>query len=80
MRVHRIVPGIAATLAVTLLAACSGLPPEEGSARTEGDRIYRTGSNLPQRDRSINDVTIVDPNAMQNGITRSSGTMHKPGG
>jgi hypothetical protein len=62
---------------VTLLAACSALPPEPGSAR-DGERIYRTGSNLPQKDRSINDVVVVDPAAMQNSISRSAGTMGSP--
>jgi hypothetical protein len=60
-----------------LLAACAGLPPEKGSAR-DGERVYRTGSNLPQKDLARGDVTFVDPAAMQNSIGRSAGTMAAP--
>jgi hypothetical protein len=68
MRDHRIISGTAVAMALTLLAGCTALPPDEAEGKQE--KVYRTGSNLPQRDRNNGDVVVLDPSQMQNSITR----------
>ena len=77
MRVHRIISGAAVAVAITIVAGCAALPPEEGEAKQE--RVYRTGSNLPQKDRGSG-VVILNPTAVQQGLSRSVGSGKAPGG
>ena len=59
--------GGALMVAVSLVAGCAALPPEEADAKQE--KVYRTGSNLPQKDRRP-DVVVLDPAAVQESMTR----------
>jgi hypothetical protein len=68
MRVHRIISGTAVTVALALVAGCAALPPDQAEGKQE--KVYRTGSNLPQRDRNTGEVVVLDPSQMQNSITR----------
>jgi hypothetical protein len=58
--------------AVLLAVLCTGcaLPPEQGEEKQE--KVYRTGSNIPQRDRTAPDVSVMNPSVIQDQ-TRSRG-------
>ena len=71
MRAHRIMSGTAIAVALGLVAGCAALPPEEADAKQE--KVYRTGSNLPQKDRK-GDVVVLDPAAVQESMTRGRAT------
>jgi peptidoglycan/LPS O-acetylase OafA/YrhL len=77
MRASRIIPAAAAAVALAMIAGCAALPPDQADAKQE--KVYRTGSNLPQRDRNTGEVVVLDPKAMHDSISRSAGTMRAPG-
>lgn len=71
MRVHCIVSGAVVAVGFALVAGCAALPPEQGEAKQQ--KVYRTGSNLPQRDRSTGEVVVVDPSAISDQLRRTGG-------
>jgi len=64
-------------LAVPLLAACADIPKTSNDEPKE-QKIYTTGSNLPQRDRS--GVIVLDKDAADQAIRRLPPSMPKTGG
>lgn len=77
MRSTRIISGVASAALIVILAGCAALPMDEDDPRA--GKVYRTGSNLPQRhpDPSVVDV---DPSAIQSGINRRGGVPRTMGG
>ena len=60
--------------AVLIVSGCATTSEETNTVHTE--RTYRTGSNLPVRDRNSPDVKTVDPSAFQDPVR--SGAMPRP--
>ncbi len=64
-------------LAVPLLVACADIPNNSQNEPKE-QKVYTTGSNLPQRDRS--GVIVLDKDTAQQVIRSIPPGMPKPGG
>jgi len=71
----RLIGALGAVLLTTLCAGCAGAPPDQALQKEE--KVYRTGSNIPQRDRTTPEVVTVDPSSISDQ-RRVRGTM--PGG
>lgn len=61
------------------LASCASEPYDPEKAAAREDREYRTGSNIPRRDKSASDATVVSPEAIQRALDMRSPT-GRPGG
>ena len=65
-------PALAVIAAFSLALATHGCATPSESGEINTDKVYRTGSNIPVRDRSSpSDASSVDPAAMQDAITKS---------
>ena len=64
-------------LAVPLMVACADIPNTSNNELKE-QKVYTTGSNLPQRDRS--GVIVLDKDAAQQAIRSIPPSTPKTGG
>ena len=61
--------GVVALLVLAAFCAgCAGMAPDQAEEKQE--KVYRTGSNLPQKERS--DVKVVDPASVQDTLRSGS--------
>ena len=71
----KLIDAVGAVVVVALCAGCAGIAPDQAEEKQE--KVYRTGSNLPQKDRASPDVVTVDPSKVNEAL-RTRGGM--PGG
>ena len=72
----KLIGALGAVVLAALCAGCSGLAPDQGEDKQ--DKVYRTGSNLPQKDRgAASDVVVVDPGTISDKLRTRGGA---PGG
>ena len=71
----KLIGALGAVVLAALCAGCAGLAPDQGEEKQE--KVYRTGSNLPQKERAASDVVVVDPSTISDKL-RTRGGM--PGG
>lgn len=63
---------IGAFVLAALCAGCAGLAPDQGEEKQE--KVYRTGSNIPQKERAGSGVVSVDPSTVQDAVRSRSAT------
>lgn len=71
----KLIGAIGAVVLAALCAGCAGITPDQAEEKQE--KVYRTGSNIPQKDRASSDVVTVDPSTISDKL-RTRGGM--PGG
>lgn len=76
---HRIAPFVAAgAAAIVLLGGCATSSSNQAAEPRE-EKVYRTGSNLPQRDPVPGEVKTLDPSTVNRPV-RSPGSPTTGGG
>ena len=68
---HVLQPGAAALAALALMLFASGCATTSGEWEAAPNKEYRTGSNLPVRDRSAGDAKGYDPQSVQDAVRSS---------
>jgi hypothetical protein len=69
-RIHPALAVLAALGTVLLVQGCATTPDESGEIHT--DKVYRTGSNIPVRDRGgPSDAKSYDPASVEDAVRRS---------
>jgi hypothetical protein len=63
---------LGAVVLTALCAGCAGIAPDQGEEKQE--KVYRTGSNIPQRERAGSGVVSVDPSSVQDAVRARGGT------
>ena len=79
MSLHTMRAGLAAAVALGIICAGCALPPEK-TADANGEKQYRTGSNIPLKEGQATDVRMVDPKSIQEDRPRSIGNPMQKGG
>jgi len=68
----KLIGAFGAVVLVALCAGCAGIAPDQGEEKQE--KVYRTGSNIPQKERTASGVTTVDPSTVQDALRSRPGT------
>jgi len=68
----KLIGAVGAIVLVASCAGCAGIAPDQAEEKQE--KVYRTGSNIPQKERVGSGVVNVDPSTVQDAVRSRSAT------